>query len=384
MKIFVLRKYFVLALFLGAAVAVNSQIFSKAEVLQTLFKRYENTKTLSYVTKFVYAGRTDTAISYQYYHRDLTEDTYSLSFNIATYRFNKLHYQQVYNHAEKMSYYRNPEKLLITDHKKPPKHYHAIDEMLASILTYVKYLEQTYADYPDSINVKLIKIDGKAAYQIKFKNPDEFALTDKKVGVLSASKYPLQLIVDSDGGEILYRKKGYMTYKILNVKHNINDAKIWTVQSIPDDFKEKLVKSMWADNCILTRGEQLPKWDLLCQNNTPFNTNPNYEYYLYVLFSDNCGACVKEIPLLNVIHKTNKIKIIGVYLGEENDKISAFKKKYHIDYDIVFAANKKPLQHVKSCAGFPLNYLTNRNNSVLLSQLGYNQQLEELIFEAIQ
>lgn len=379
-----MKKYLLVSVLfiLFVNILVCSCSADKDTVLLELFEKFKDVNSISYTKKFVYTNTSDTAVSYEYYQKQKIQNKFIYDFNIEVKRFGKLHYQQVYNSLAGLSIHHTLNRSIITDHKNPPKYYLGLDEINFSLLTYIQYLKQTYEAYPENITIKDTVLNGKDLYLISFKNPDGIDWPDNllKNHILKDTRFPLGLLVNKNTIDIEYGIWGRMIYSFSDICYNVEKSElIWDWNTLPGKITSTISELDFnSSDCLAASGTKLPEWDLANLENKTVKILDNTNNILVVLFSLNCGACIKEIPTLNYLNDINGLKVVGICNETNENEILKYIDKYNVGYEILKFQDESLIEKNRNC-GFPKNYLVDENAIIVYSISGYSDNLKDII-----
>ncbi len=374
---------FISALILLYSCKNETDYIKEENILDSLFKTYKNVESISYEERFVFAGTDDTATSFAYFEEAHDSTGYLLNYNRATYRFNKLFYQDVFNTSENINYYLN-ENAVISNNNNP-----AVNSEFSSIswslLTQVKFLKQTLRDYPERIEIFDTTINNNSFYKINFSNPDGLPIKNRLMYLLKDTIYPTSFIVNKKNANIKYRTWGKMFFHISNIHFNPNQPdSIWSMTNLPEYFKLKLKTPVDIETKLLIpRGSKLPYRNFKTFENKDFKFENDSCFSIFVFFTRGCRACVKEIPKLNKLNKIDNLKVIGVSFNNDISKLKDYIKKYNIEYEVILNKDTE-LKKLFENGGFPVNYLINKDGKIIYSVLGNKPDFEEKIIKFIE
>jgi len=380
-----MRKLFSLLLLITFLFSCSSKskYIKKEEILNSLFDQFDSVESISYEDRFVFAETTDTATTYAYYEEAHDSTGYLLNYNCITYRFNKLFYQDVFNTNENTNYYLN-ENATITDYDNPPKMFGGISSISWSLLTQVKFLKQTANDYPERIKIIDTTINNNEYYKIAFTNPDGLPLKDRPMYLFTDTIYPTSLIVNVKNANIEFITWGKMFHHISKIHFNPNQPdSIWSITNLPEYFRSKVGVPVDIEaKFVIPKGKIIPNWNFKTIENKDYRIINDSSFSIYVFFTRKCGACIKEIPILNTLNKNDKLKVIGIYFEENINDLKDFINKHKIEYEVILNNDNELKEKFKEGA-FPVNYLIDKNGMILYSVLGNRPNFEEKVLEII-
>jgi peroxiredoxin len=362
----------------------EKKVISKKDILDSIFAVFDSVETISYEERFVFSETADTAITYNYYEEAHDSTGYLLSYNCATYRFDKIMDQDVFNSKENTKYYYFQEKTTITDYDNPTKMVGGVEKISWSLLTYIKLLKQTSNNFPERIRIKDTIINDDEFYNIEFSNPEGIPLRDRPMFLLNDTIYPISLIVNKRNSIIKYRTFGKMCNYILNIHLNPNRPdSIWSSTNMPEYFRTKIVDQIDLEvKYLIPQGKIIPNWKFKTIENKDYTLLKESGYSLFVFFSRNCGNCIKEISKLNNLNKISNLKVTGVYFEDDMNELKKFIRKYNIEYEIVLNNDENLKQQFREGV-FPVNYLIDNKGKIAYSVLGNRSDLENKVTEIV-
>ena len=357
----------------------------KENILDSLFEKFSDVENMSYTSE-LYGNEQnrDTLIQKKYYE-DCNDSTgWMLNFNVVGYLKGNFHYQDVYNNDEQKLYYHSKNTFSITDYHNPPKYMPGIAEISFSLITYVKYLKQTLNDYPGRIEIKDTLINSNELYLINFSNPDGLQLEDKPLMQLNDTFYPLKLVLDKVNALPVYSKWSFQDEMISDIILNPNTHdSIWSDENMPDFFREKVKPAVnIEEKYLLKAGTNLPAWQFKTLQNKKYCFSDDKKYHLIVLFTKTCGACFREIPILNRLSENENIQVTGAYFGEGIAELPDLIKKHNIRYEVVINDDDALTKQLKNGA-FPINYLVDDKGKIIYSVLGNLPGFEDEVINKV-
>lgn len=101
------------------------------------------------------------------------------------------------------------------------------------------------------------------------------------------------------------------------------------------------------------------------------------ENVLAVFWATWCPYCIEEIPDLNKIVDTGKVKVLGIDVKEDAGGVKSFAQKKGIKYNILIDADGKVAQEY-GVVGIPLNVLIDKEGKIIYK--GHSiEEVEEII-----
>lgn len=174
----------------------------------------------------------------------------------------------------------------------------------------------------------------------------------------------------------------YCDYKMINGIVDSNCLKIMEHPSFVFNIEgfKKVIGDEYIKNCSYYSWEKINIVNYLREK-----SNHSWKRYILVdFFMYYCGPCIKAIPKLNVINEHNDIKVIGMHhMLEDKQRLVKFKNTFGSNYDLFGeeAVYYYENTEVKSFPHYVL--LNNRNLQVIEDWIGYHENLEELVIQAI-
>ena len=360
--------------------------------IDTLFAKFADVKTISYINEFEYATYDTTKRKFgkniQYFEESNDSTGWMLNFNNKGFLNDRFHYHTVYNFSEnKLYYYSHDGGFKITNFNSPPKMMPGTSEISFSLLTIIKFLKLTSKKYPERISVNDTIIEKTDYHLVCFTNPDGLPIKYKypPMHTHTDTIYPLKLAVNKISYIPEHFFWGKTEHKLSNIVFNKKQAqKIWSKENLPTFFNKQIPKNGYTEPKVLKSGTKAPLWTAQSVTGKyykldDFNNNPT----LFVFFSTFCGACVAEIPKLNKLAENNQnINVIGICFENNKPEIIKFTEKHKIKYKILYNAGDD-VKEKYNIKGFPVNYLVNKNGYINYSVLGNIPSLEKDIQQII-
>ena len=101
-----------------------------------------------------------------------------------------------------------------------------------------------------------------------------------------------------------------------------------------------------------------------------------------------CAPCMKSAPVIEKIYHTFKDKVYFFSINEmdrDTAKITRFSEKMGITFPVLLGGKEKMAARITGSGGYPVFFLMDaESRKVLWNMAGYDENLEEMIIEAIQ
>jgi len=109
---------------------------------------------------------------------------------------------------------------------------------------------------------------------------------------------------------------------------------------------------------------------------------------LIELFNAFCGTCHKNAPKFNKLYKViaddstlgNDIKVLGIGVGSKSKHVTAYKKKFRVQFPLIPDRKKVVFKELGS-PGYPFTILADSNGKVLLTHGGLIDDVDAFLLE---